>query len=145
MDTVKYFWSKVEKLPSGCWEWKAWKYPSGYGACYVKRRARRAHRYAYEITHGPIPGGYFVCHKCDNPPCVNPDHLFLGTPLDNMQDRARKGRTYRKVTDAVREQIIALRAAGLTTAEIASRCSLGESTARRALQMAGISRGVRNE
>lgn len=82
------FWSQVEKT-DGCWTWLGRKYPSGYG----RFRAKYAHRLAYELARGPIPDGLCVCHTCDNPPCVNPDHLWLGTHQDNMRDRNIKGRT----------------------------------------------------
>lgn len=81
------FWPKVD-MTGDCWIWTAGKLPSGYGR-YLNHFA---HRVAYEITHGPIPDGLHVCHKCDNPSCCNPAHLFAGTAKDNMQDRERKGR-----------------------------------------------------
>ena len=64
---------------------------SGYGV-FRDGKQGAAHRWAYRTEVGPVPTGMFVCHKCDNPPCVRPDHLFLGTPNDNVQDRERKGR-----------------------------------------------------
>lgn len=76
--------------------------PGGYGMASVKEngkwRARRVHRVVWAEVHGPIPEGMFVCHHCDNPPCINIDHLFLGTPADNMRDRDAKGRNARGLT-----------------------------------------------
>lgn len=87
------FWESVDKSGS-CWLWKKSRYPTGYGHVMVSGKSGYAHRVAWELTHGPIPAGMHVCHKCDNPPCCNPDHLFLGTPKENMQDRDAKHRGY---------------------------------------------------
>lgn len=76
---------------SGCWEW-AGTIQHGYGKLMLAGRNIRAHRLAYETWIGPIPEGYLVMHSCDNPPCINPAHLSLGTPLDNMRDKVVKGR-----------------------------------------------------
>jgi len=85
------FWAKVQKT-DGCWIWQGDRFAYGYGRIKVRPRTLLAHRVSWEIAHGPIPPGLFVCHHCDNPPCVNPAHLFLGTCDDNIRDRDRKGR-----------------------------------------------------
>ena len=93
----KRFWEKVDKSggDDGCWEWIAGKYPNGYGMFALKRQVVRcAHRVAWMLTHGDIPDGLFVLHKCDNRSCVNPSHLFLGTHKQNMQDMVNKGRNH---------------------------------------------------
>ena len=76
-----------------CWVWKKSRNPKGHARCVYQRRAYIGGRLPWMMFVGPIPDGLFVCHKCDNPPCVNPDHLFLGTNLDNMRDCREKGRT----------------------------------------------------
>lgn len=87
------FWQYVAKS-DGCWEWTGAKYTSGYGEFWIFRKAALvpAHRFSWELHNGPIPDGLHVCHHCDNKPCVRPDHLFLGTRSDNMQDMQKKGR-----------------------------------------------------
>ena len=88
------FWKKVEKT-IGCWIWKAGKDLEGYGRFRVKKHTGQAHRFSYELVHGKIPKGMLVCHSCDNPSCVNPEHLFLGTHKINGKDKAIKGRAAR--------------------------------------------------
>lgn len=89
------FWIQVGKSDDGCWLWLSGKDMDGYGAFNADHDGvtyRRAHRYSYGLHHGPIPAGLQVCHTCDTPSCVRPDHLFLGTIAVNMADKMAKGR-----------------------------------------------------
>ena len=124
---MKLFWEKVKKGPrtNDCWDWLAAKNNKGYGRFDFEGKTQSAHRVVWQLTYGPIPEGEgyhgtCVLHKCDNPSCVRPDHLFLGSNYDNLLDKEAKGRgnhgkgethSRAKLTDA---QILEIRAIGLS-------------------------------
>jgi hypothetical protein len=124
------FWSKVDRSggPGACWPWMASRNPSGYGRIRFDGQVVLAHRLAYELDRGhPPPPGYYALHSCDNPPCVNARHLFIGTHLDNMADMMAKGRGPRgerhgnsKLTEAQVHEI-RRRCAGGETQEAVAR------------------------
>lgn len=131
--TVARFWSHVRvggRLE--CWEWQAGLRCGGYGV-FVLRHGKTlpSHRFIWSEIHGEIPKGLNICHKCDNPRCVNPRHLFIGTQYDNIQDQIRKGRMVRgeqhgraKLRAAQVLEIRALSNSGVTFAEIGRRFSI---------------------
>lgn len=89
-------WDRLRTTPTGCWEFNGKANIRGYGVVSIgrnpSRRTALTHRIAWTLENGPIPKGMFVCHACDNPPCCNPGHLFVGTNQDNVRDAVRKNR-----------------------------------------------------
>lgn len=139
-EIIARFWAKVDKSggPDECWPWTGARFIYGYGHFgLVGRKSARANRVAYAITTGTDPGDFCVCHRCDNPPCCNPSHLFLGTMKENMHDRDRKGRLRvatgelhgaSKLTNAQVKQIRELAWAGQSNFQIAQEFGVCEHT-----------------
>lgn len=135
------FWSKVDiNLPDECWVWTRGTYTSGYGCVYnsITDKVEGTHRTSYQLSHGDIPKGLVVRHKCDNPACVNPSHLETGTDLDNKRDMVERGRSatgsnhsQAKLTE---EQVIDIRriynAGGVTQKDLGRRYGLHQTTIR---------------
>lgn len=126
------FESKFQKT-EGCWIWQAHVKETGYGQFTVDNKPARAHRVSYELYVGVIPEGLDVLHRCDNRKCVNPDHLFLGTNDDNIQDKVRKGRQLKgskvihsKLIESQVIEIKALHKAGNTARAIAKQYGVSE-------------------
>lgn len=135
------FWDNVDKRGADeCWEWQAARKPSGYGFLRLNSKSAPsyAHRVAYESVNGPVPSGLYVCHRCDNPPCCNPAHLFLGTSQDNHDDMVSKGRSTigtrnarSRLTDAkVAEILVAYARGDVTMKELGARYGVTWGTVR---------------
>jgi hypothetical protein len=121
---------------TGCHNWTGTLSGARYGQLYVQGKRRYAHRYAYERVNGRIPAGMEVCHRCDNPQCVNEEHLFVGSHADNMADASAKRRTRQgsrhwgaKLTE---DDVAFLRSSGLATATLARRFGVERATIRNA-------------
>jgi len=135
------FWSKVRRgEPNACWPWTGSTDGRGYGhlSAYPKGSPLKAPRVAWEIANGPIPDGMLVRHKCDNPPCVNPAHLELGTQKDNTRDTSARGRLNPKsrlnlrhdkaLSTSDMEIVVEMRSRGLSLPVIAKRFGVDSST-----------------
>ena len=142
---IDRFWSKVDVRSSGeCWAWVAGKRVGQYGVFAVKRKSWLSHRLSYLIEHGELPENLDVCHACDNPSCVNPSHLWLGTHHENMADKVHKGRCNARkgsahpaarIDEALVRTARALWAEGnITQREIARRLSVSASLINRAVR-----------
>jgi hypothetical protein len=97
---TRRFWARVDKSRD-CWNWTGGKNSDGYGRTSLRGRTDGVHRISWVMHYGPIAGSLVVCHSCDNPSCVRPDHRFLGTQLDNLRDAAGKGRMVGRVSVGV--------------------------------------------
>lgn len=137
---LERFW-KFVAIPedeNDCWEWTGRKNYKGYGVMKINSRNVQVHRFSYEIhSKAEIPAGLLACHKCDNPVCVNPSHIFIGTVLDNNLDRDRKGRKAvgerngrSRLTESDIRKIKYLINSGVSDSEIARRVNLWSSTIR---------------
>jgi hypothetical protein len=134
-DTLERFWDRVNKSDN-CWVWTAGKTAAGYGCLRRKQKLLLAHRVSWEFANGPIPDGLEVLHKCDNPSCVRPDHLFLGTQTDNMNDMVSKGRQKKgtsdpnaKLTPEAVRAIIKERSNGSSYSQLAKQFNISSATA----------------
>lgn len=126
------FWSYVDKS-GDCWEWGGERLPAGYGKIKIGRRYWLAHRYAFLLEHGAIPEGSFVCHSCDNPPCVNPAHLWPGTALENTLDAIFKQRTRYPITMEQLLSIYEIAKARMKPAQIARELGLSNHVVNKAV------------
>lgn len=147
------FWPRVNRRGADeCWPWQGARRAKSYGEVYAPavagaRQRYQAHRVAWVLTNGPIPDGMLVCHHCDNPPCCNPAHLFLGEHADNMRDKCAKGRGgYNRgersgKAKLTREQVAAIRALDLSRYGSGVRAAREFGIARS--QLYAIRRGAR--
>ena len=139
----------TKNVVTGCVEWNGCKDKDGYGLLIVsgiaeKKRNVRAHRLAYLLKHGNVPDEMFVCHKCDNPSCINTEHLFIGTPAENVADMMKKGRYVSggkphygetnpkaKLTRKQVDGILVLKKFGISAPRIAASLNVNRSTINR--------------
>ena len=160
VDNVLYarLLARCQTNDDGCWKFFGCHTPAGYGAIQLNRKKESAHRAMWCAVHGDISAGLYVCHKCDVKDCINPEHLFLGTALDNNRDRANKNRSYRpigeknpcsKVSDADRAKAVEEFSKGELASVIALRYGVIQASVHGWLRKSGfvIERprvGVRN-
>lgn len=137
-NALRRFWSNVDKSGK-CWIWTRGKTGAGYGHLRFNGKLTYAHRVAFELTYGAVLPGLFICHSCNNPPCCNPKHLWVGTPADNMSDRDRKGRQY--INGRPGEQNHNAKLTRIQVDEIRSIYAQGDYSQRRLAEVFGISNG----
>ena len=144
MITLSWIKARIKIHPeTGCWEWQRKRKFDGYGSKSISYRDSTGrkryttiliHRRVWELVNGPIPENVMVCHRCDNPPCCNPDHLFLGTCQDNVTDMAIKGRQHAKLTEEQVRTILARRADGVSCEQLGREFGVWDSTIRRIIR-----------
>lgn len=125
---------RVQATEAGCWEWQGGRFPDGYGSMKWNGKARGTHRLSFEAFKGPIPDGMLVRHSCDNPPCINPDHLLVGTNKDNVADCISRGRRgdlsgeNNGVSKLIDADILEIRASNEPTQILASKFGIDRTT-----------------
>jgi Autographiviridae endonuclease len=126
--------SSIPEPNSGCWLWLSWVNAKGYAQLRYKGRCHRANRLSFSAFVGSIPDGLHVLHRCDNPACVNPEHLFLGTNIENVRDREAKGRGARFIgsqhprAKLTEEDVLTIRHAQLHPSDMAEQYNVSVST-----------------
>lgn len=147
--SARNFWAKVKKTEDGCWEWTGYRNPAGYGRLTLNRCPILCHRVSYVMHFGDFDDQMLVCHHCDNPACVRPEHLFLGTDKDNADDRDYKGRWKSKnpakgnrvwcakLDDQKVVQIRELHADGISQRELARRFRVDRNAIRLVVKRIG--------
>ena len=131
-NTPDSIWKRIDKTggPDVCWPWLGARLKKmGYGQTHWRGRTVYAHRMVYELTYGKIPDGLNVLHKCDNPSCCNPSHLFLGTNTDNVVDKMVKGRMSQSKLTKEQAEMIRTRylAGGITQRELAKEFAIDQA------------------
>lgn len=138
------FWDKVDKngptmphMDTPCWVWIGSRSKQGYGNFGVNGGSTKAHRFSYQLHYGEIPEGNDICHRCDNEPCIRPDHLFAGTARDNILDMEAKGRAYHprgsnsgqaKLNEEIVIEIRNLSSQGMSYSQLVRRFKIGKTT-----------------
>lgn len=126
---IEKFWGLVHKTDT-CWLWTGRIRPNGYGVLDVAGAQVRAHRFAWQLVHGPIPTGAVICHRCDVRACVRIEHLFLGTQHENLRDAAAKNRMpgHKKLTAEDVTQVLSMLQAGMSQADTGAVFGVNQST-----------------
>jgi hypothetical protein len=136
-NTIQDFWNNVDKQSNNCWQWQGSRDNDGYGRFQLDGIKWKCHRLSYTWAKGAIPKGLCVCHTCDNPTCVNPNHLWLGSPKDNNQDRSRKGRTAihdKAIGESsgasilTEQDVLSIRTSNLSGQDLAKKYSVSDAT-----------------